>query len=313
MGVSSRGEWGENQAWPDRAIGELAARQATIVTHAQLRALGVRPRTIAAAVARGRLHRVHYGVFSLVPAAARPARSAEWAGALACGPTAVLAGHSAARLHGLRTAAISEVELIVVRSERGRGRPGLRVHRTMALDRAELVRVGGLPVTSIARTVVDLAPHLHDRALEHLVDQAIARTGRTKLLETLDRHVARRGTRRLRRLLHPARPSSETWSRAEERLLGLIRRAGLPAPEVNVALGRYVPDLLWREQRVIVEFDSYAHHSGPGSFDRDRTRHNELTAQGYHVIHVTWLQLTERPERVLVWIAVALHRSPAGV
>lgn len=309
MGPSSDREWDGNQAWPDRAIAELAARQATIVTHAQLRMLGVQPRTITAAVARGRVHRVHHGVFSLVADRARPAHAPEWAALLACGPHAVVSGHSAARLHDLRTATIAEVELTVVGADRGRRRPGLRVHRAGSIDRTELVRVDGLRVTSIARTVIDLAPDLSDRALEHLVDQALGRTSRTKLLEALDRHRTRGGTRRLRELMDPARPSSETWSHAEERLLGLIRRSGLPAPEVNVALGPYIPDLHWRGQRVIVEFDSYAHHSGPGSFEDDRARHNDFTAQGYQVIHVTWRQLTGRPEQVLVWIAVALHRS----
>ena len=75
--------WSGNQAWPDRAIAAIAARQRTIVSHAQLRELGIRPSTIAAALARGRLHPVHQGIHSLVPASARPLLAAEHAALLA--------------------------------------------------------------------------------------------------------------------------------------------------------------------------------------------------------------------------------------
>ena len=111
------------------------------------------------------------------------------------------------------------------------------------------------------------------------------------------------------RLLEEDHKSSLTWSHAEENLLQLIRRAGLPPPEVNVPLGDYVPDLLWREERVIVEFDSYAHHSGPAAFHDGNARHNDLTAlSGYELLHVT---ARHRPEQVLVWIASALARATA--
>ncbi len=294
-------------AWPDRAIADLAGRQGTMITRAQLLDLQVARTTVHRAVARGRLHRVHQGVYSLVAAPARPPLAPEWAAHLACGPSAAVSGLSAARVHGLRLPRPPRTELTVVGSSRGRRRAELLVHHAETLHPAELVRIRGLPVTSITRVAIDVESRLSDRALEHLVDQVLRRAGRAALSAVIERHRGRPGIARLRELLDPARPSAETWSIAEERLLALLRRAGLPAPEVNVALGGYVPDLLWRDQRVIVEFDSVAHHSGPGSFHHDRVRHNELVAQGYQVLHVTWRQLTETPEQVLVWIAVALN------
>ena len=306
MSPQSPDERDRIHAWPDRAIADLAATQLTIITHGQLLELGVRPRTIEAAVARGRLHRIHVGVYSLLPQRGWPARAAEQAALLACGKTAVLSHHAAARLHGLRVVAPDEIHVTVVGDRR---RPGLRVHRTGGLHADDVTRVGRLLVTSIARTVVDLSPYLSDRALEHLLDQALKLTSRTRLEDALSRLAGRPGTGRMRGLLDPERPSSDTWSVAEERLLRLLRRAGVPAPEVNVALGRYVPDLLWRDQRVIVEFDSRAHHSGTASRLRDDRRHNELTSWGYQVIHVGWRDLVEHPEQVLVWIAVALARA----
>jgi very-short-patch-repair endonuclease len=157
--------------------------------------------------------------------------------------------------------------------------------------------------------VFALSSVLELRPLEHLVDEAIRRAGRGRLQAMLSRHPGRPGSARLRRLMDPARPSSETWSAAEERLLRLIRRSGLPAPEHNVPIGRYVPDLLWREQRVIVEYDSREYHSGDLARRRDSERHNEFTAAGYRVLHVTWEQLSGAPERLLVLIATTLARA----
>lgn len=298
-------------AWPDHAVGELAARQRTIFTRSQLLALGIPPRTIGAALTRSRIHRVHRGVYSLVPRAARPAFAAEQAALLACGPTAVLSHHSAARLHGLRAPEPAEIDITISGGDRGRSHVGVRIHRTQCLERPDHVRAGGLALTSVARTVVDLAPILNDRALELLIDEALKRTSRTKLADALLRHRGRPGTPRLAALLDPDRPSSDTWSQREERLLRLVRQAGLPPPEANVPLDRtgLIPDLLWREQRVIVEYDSYEHHAGPAAFHHDRDRHNHFTSLGYQVIHVTGRQLDERPMQVLVWIAVALSRA----
>ncbi|HET9123810.1 MAG TPA: type IV toxin-antitoxin system AbiEi family antitoxin domain-containing protein [Solirubrobacteraceae bacterium] len=296
--------------WPHREIAALAERQATMITRAQLVARGVASGSIGSALELGRLYRVHQGVYSIVPAGARPRLAAEQAALLACGATAVLSHRSAAWLHGLIDRQPSPVELTVV-GDRARRRPGLVVHRARAMDSADLTRIGSLPATSVARTVLDLSPALADVALEPMIDRALRGTSRSAFLSTLGRAEGRPGAARVRALLDPARPSARTRSRAERRLLDLIRAGGLPAPECDVPLGDHgrIPDLLWREQKVIVEFDSWEYHSGPASFHDDRARHNELTAQGYQIIHVTWRVLRDRPEQVLVWIAAALARS----
>jgi very-short-patch-repair endonuclease len=298
--------------WPDARVAAIAVRQQTMVTRAQLRELGASPGAIERALRRGRLHRVHHGVFSLVAAGARPPLAAEHGALLACGPNAVLSHETAARLHGLPTAGSgtpAEIHLTLVGGDRGRRRPGLRVHRTESLHPSEHHRLHALPVTSVARTALDLAAGLGGPALERLVERALSQTSATKLSELLQRHPGRPGSSAIRQLLDPARPSAEVWSRAEARLLDLIRTTDLPVPEANVLLGRFRPDLLWRPQRVIVEFDSYAHHSSQRAFRADRERHNSLAADGWQIIHITWEQLTERPHQVLVWIAAALARA----
>ena len=292
--------------WPDRAIAAIAGRQRCVINRAQLLALGISPSAIKRAVARGRLHRIHRGVYALVPVSALPPLAREQAALLACGDGAVLSHLTAARLHGIAPASDGPVHLTVAGTRRRSRLTGVRVHRTVALHPADRHRIARLPVTASARTLIDVAPGLPDRALQRATDQTLKRTSRARLAEALARHPGRPGTPRLRALLAGESPSTDTWSHAEERLLRLIRRSGLPSPETNVALGGYVPDLLWRDQRVIVEFDSVAHHAQPGAFHHDRHRHNELTTAGYRVLHVTWPQLTGRPEQVLVWIATAL-------
>jgi predicted transcriptional regulator of viral defense system len=322
--------------WPDHQVGELAGRQRTLITRHQLLALGVSSSAIARAVARGRLHRVHNGVYSLVGLRARPPWAAEQAALLAYGraastpasastPTstststsAVLSHHSAARLHGLGVPGppVAPPHVTLIGSHRKPSHRGVVVYRTATLPRQEHHRLNGLPVTSVARTTLDLMsdPGLTPRGREVLVDEALRKTSRGKLTEIIERHRGRPGAPALAVLLDPARPSSISWSKTEERLREMFHIAELPAPESNVRLpgrrrGRYFPDLLWRAEKVIVEYDSAEYHAGPGAFTSDRTRHNDLTADGYQVLHMT----ADQPlERVLVWVAQALARSRAG-
>jgi very-short-patch-repair endonuclease len=100
-----------------------------------------------------------------------------------------------------------------------------------------------------------------------------------------------------------------TRSEAEERMLALIRRAELPIPELNVRIGRYEVDFLWREQKLVVEVDGFRFHSSRSAFERDRLRDAELAAQGFHVLRVTWRQIVDTPEALVARIAMALARA----
>lgn len=296
--------------WPDAAVAEAAARQRTLVTRGQLLVLGIRPRTVDRAVSRGRLFRVHAGVYSLVPANVRPPWAAELAAVLAYGDRTVLSHETAARLHGIEVSDLpGAIHVTLIGRQNKRSHTAVTLHRTATMHPQEHFRLQGLPVTSVARTVIDLAPSQTPRGRELLIDAALRKTSRTKLQEALARHPRRPGTPALRGLLDPLRPSSLSWSQQEERLRRLLMKAGLPGPESNVELyAGYFPDLLWREQRVIVEYQSDQWHSGRGAHAYDTTRQNRLTADGYTVIPVTYEQLSERPEEVLVWIAQALAR-----
>lgn len=175
------------------------------------------------------------------------------------------------------------------------------LHRTGAL---EVVHRHGIPVTTPARTLLDLARTAPQRELEGAVEQAqLARfVTPTDLAAVLRPRCP--GAARLRRALE-AEPAF-TRSEAEQRLLALVQRADIPGPRTNVHVGRYEVDALWEERRFVVEVDGFAFHSSRAAFERDRLRDAELQAAGYRVMRVTWRQLTERPEALTARLAVAL-------
>ena len=233
----------------------------------------------------------------------------EMAAVLACGQGAVLSHRSAAAVWRLLPypAQSAPVQITVPGKARAQ-RPGIRIHRVTCLEPDEVTTRERIPTTTPARTVLDLAADTTERELEQALAHAEARhlTSRRKLLLLLARYPGRRGVRALRRLLErDARPAL-TRSEAEERFLALIRKSGLPHPDVNVNLGRYEVDFLWREHRLVVEIDGYAHHSDRESFEADRARDAWLAAQGLTVIRVTWRQLVDEPEVVLARVAEAL-------
>ena len=171
----------------------------------------------------------------------------------------------------------------------------------MAEDVAEL---RGLRVTSVARTLVDLASVLRHDALERAVHEA-------QVLRLLDARAVRsamaltphrRGVGTLRRIL--AEPSAgRTRGALEERFLSLCRRAGFPLPRMNrhVDAGERLVevDALWPRERVIVELDGAATHATARGFEHDRRRDAALTARGYVVVRPTWRRLAAEPGPVL--------------
>jgi very-short-patch-repair endonuclease len=282
----------------DRAVAALAACQHGVVTSAQLAAAGLGSRAIAHRVAQGRLIRLHRGVYQVGPVAAP--RGPEMAAVLACGEGALLSHHTAADLWGIMPHA-GDVH-VTVAGEARRRRPGLQIHRSASLNAAVH---HGLPLTTPARTLRDLAPHLPQHELDRAVEQAqILKLATLDELETAV--IGRsRGSRALRRALHDE--PTLTRSDAERRLLDLVRAARLPRPETNaVVLGCEV-DVLWRAKRLVVEVDGFAYHSSRAAFERDRRRDAALQAAGYRVVRLTWRQITLEPHAVVAALATLLQ------
>ena len=294
--------------WPEREIGAIAARQRALITRAQLTALGVTRAAIDHAIARGRLHRRHHAVYSLVPFAALPPLANELSAVLACGDTALLSHHSAAATWGFRPSFNGLVHVTAIGSDAGRERPGIRAHRVTALDPRDIRRYQNIPITSPARALLEIAPDLTDRQLERALDEALIKRLITHaaIAAIANAYQRYRGVARLRALADPGRPTTETRSDGEEALLALIRRANLPLPELNAKVGNYTADFLWRHEKVIVELDGYDYHRGRAAFERDHQRDAEHQRMDHLVIRITGRQLAHQHEAILVRIATAL-------
>jgi predicted transcriptional regulator of viral defense system len=285
------------------ALVELARGQHGVVSLPQLKPLGIAARVAQKRAAKGQLHRIHRGVYSLVPLPLLSIRGRLLAAVLACGPGAALSHRSAAALRDLRRSDQAVIE-VTVPHRRAQSHRGVRVHRSTTLTAADVTTVDGIPVTTVARTIADLADVLPERALERALEQAASLgvlDGRA-LNDQISRHP--RGAC-LRRLTSRGPIKAPTESELEELFLAVCRRAGLPGPERQryIDPGDGAPmiraDFAWPAQRLIVETDGARHHGSARAFHRDRRRDQRLIAAGWRVIRVTWRQLIERPWEVI--------------
>jgi very-short-patch-repair endonuclease len=295
----------EIRAAVDRRAIELARRQHGVVTGAQLQAIGLSHDAIRRRVARGHLRRVHRGVYVVGPLEAP--LTAATAALLACGEGAVLSGRTAAGLWGLLARADGPIEVL---ARRAATRPGLEVRSTSSLDARDTTRRQGLPVTTPARTLLDVATRLTAAQLDRAIEQAQVLHGVTEraLAELLVRHRGHRGASRLRATLPRQREPDLTRSEAERRLLEIVRTAGLPAPAANVRVEGIEVDALWRSQRLVVEVDGYAFHRTRQAFERDRRRDARLQAAGYRVLRLTWRRIVDEPLAVVAQLAALLRQ-----
>jgi very-short-patch-repair endonuclease/predicted transcriptional regulator of viral defense system len=311
----------------ERAILQVAARQHGVVTRSQLVDAGLSLSSIDRRLAAGRLTGLHRGVYRVGPPVAP--RTREMAAVLACGGATVLArGHAAAEVRGVAAALShgSATELLrLFPDRRGRGpmevsvagscrrHAGIHVHRVRALPADEVTWVEGIPVTTPARTILDMAPSLATRELERVVAEAIALRGTTpdgllRLARSL-RHARRPGVHRVRALLGADSDPARTRSVAEERFLELVRKTDVPDPETDFRIGRYTVDFVWPNQRVVVEIDGFTYHSSPASLEADHRRDSDLDAAGFHVLRFTWRKIQKEPMKVVGRVCRAIGRA----
>jgi len=290
---------------PDRLILALARGQHGAVAAHQLADVGVSRKVLRHRVSTGWLVRLHRGVYLVGPL--RTDLTEAMAAVLALGRGALLSHHPAGLVWRLRPPSERPMEVTVVGRD-AKGPAEIRVHRVDHLDSGDRTTRDGIPVTSPARTLLDLATQLTRRDLSRATDEArVLRLATDRSLkEQFRRYPHHRGTTALRNAI--GTEPKRTRSAAERTLLELIRAARLPEPETNVRVGPHEVDFLWREQRLIVEVDGYAFHSSRRSFERDRRRDAKLAVQGLRVVRVTWRQMTDERDALVATLALATAR-----
>ena len=231
---------------------------------------------------------------------------------LACGPGAVLSHRAALALWDLRMSESGLIDVTVPGRSRQRGRAGIRVHKSEVLTENDRAEVDGIPVTSLAWTVVDYAA-ITDRRQVRLVLEALERRriyiGR-ELDELLQRTPNRKGVKTLRAAIGDIKgPAPWLQSKLEETFRELIRGSDLPDYEANVLVEGELVDALWREQRVIVELDGFAFHKSRAQFEADRARDAKLQVAGYRVLRITQQRLQNEPEAVLAELRALLSAA----
>lgn len=237
-----------------------------------------------------------------------PPLAREYAAMRLGGEKAVLSHWTAGRLWRL-VQAPGQVHLILPAQRRDTDT--IIFHRGRLLRRELRTLHEDLRVTSPARTIADLAPHLPDEDLERIVADAIRRelTSEKELARYATR---RRGAARLRAVLQLEGGPQWTRSKAEAEFLKLVREAGLPAPKLNKRRGGKGWDAVWDEHEVIAEIDGWKWHGVDAvAFEADRRRNNERIAAGWLPLRFTWKRMRDDRLAVAAELAVALSRARA--
>jgi hypothetical protein len=280
----------------DLVIAALADKQHGVVTRAQLLKAGLTGQDVDRRVRARRLRRLHRGVYAVGHRALR-AEGRWMAATLAVG--GVMSHASAADAWDLRLSNAAVID-VTVRGDGGRERrAGLRVHRSGTLTAAEITKHKGIPITTPARTISDLARRLRPRELERIVDLADQRG----LIDFDELRQANSAS--LKEVLASYDPAP-TRSELEERFLALCDDYGIARPEINVHIEGIEVDFVWRAAGLIVEVDGYVYHRSPAAFERDRERDVRLAARGWRVLRFTWRQVTRQSG----WVAGAIGGMP---
>lgn len=263
-------------ATADAVIAEIARRQHGVVTVAQLSGAGVSPSGLRRRVVAGRLHPVYRGVYAVGHRGL--SNEGRWlAAVVACGEGAVLSHRSAAELWRVLPVSAGPVHVTVPGTGGRARRRGLLLHRAPSLIPTEGTHRNGVAVTTPARTLSDLR-----------------RTERAAVYRRAARQAAFLGLE-----LGDEGEASHERSELERRMLWVCRRYHLPLPEVNVPIGPFTVDFLWRDQRLVVETDGWEGHRGRQAFEDDRARDAYLRLHGYEVLRFTWRQLWKDPKSVV--------------
>jgi hypothetical protein len=266
-------------------LAELARRQWGVVTRAQLEELGMRDKGVANWVRSGRLRRLYRGVYAVGHDRLR--LEGRWMAAVfACGPGAVLSHRDAAALWELRQSQSSFIDVTVPSRNGRRQQARIRLHRSGRLRPEEVTVRDGIPVTTVARTLLDLADVLERQALKRVITEA--EYTRQLDMTAIDAVVHDNPGRSGAKLLDAAvGRRHRTRSALELRFLGLLERNGVEEPESGVWIEGYETDFLWPRAGLVVELDGVAAHTTRATFNADRLRDRRLWEAGFRTMRLT--------------------------
>lgn len=288
----------------EQELARLAGAAHGVVTRSQLLAAGLTSEQIASRLRRGVLLREHRGVYRVGHRAPSP-EARYLAAVLACGPGAMLCGAPAGRLWGVVKGDWPAPEVVAPTERRV---AGVVTRRSRRAARAGTT-LRGIPVTTVAQTLVDLAARLTEDELALACHEAGVRYGTTprQVERLLTRRSRRPGAAKLRSVLHGDTPVS--LSGLERRFLALLREAGLPRPQTNRPAGTKRVDCRWPEHRLTVELDSYRYHRSRHAWEQDRRREREAYARGDDLRRYTHGDVFKRTGLVLAELRGLLPRS----
>ena len=296
--------WNSDATGPGPQLASVAGEQWGVLTWRQLMAARVAKSTVRHRVRGGRLHRVHRGVYALIrPDALAP--EGRWlAAVLACGAGAALSHTSGGALWTvLDDRGLPEVTVPI---NGARSVEGIILHRSRNLADHVTTR-RGIPVTTLERTIADLADVVPPPVLRRAAQQAEFLRARIGPAGDPWRHAnGRRGAPALRELPLLRARTGMTRSELEHRMLALCRRAGLPAPESNRRIAGVRVDFVWQRERLVVETDGRQAHLTAAAFEEDRRRDVELVIAGWRVARFTWAAIRYEPDRVAERLAQLL-------
>jgi hypothetical protein len=295
LGAYSSGEGGEFRGLVDFCtemgtqidlprIVRVARRQWGVITRGQLTALGLGANGIAQWVRAGRLIRLHRGVYAVGHDRLR--REGRWlAAVMACGPGAALSHRDAAALWELRQSNSALID-VTVPSQNGRRRPGIRIHRSGRLRPEDVTVRHGIPVTTVARTLLDLADVLERQALKRVITEAeyTNQFALTAINAAVSANPGRRGAKLMAAV---GAAGDRTRSKLEDRFMAFLERHGVEPPQTGVWIEGYELDFIWPRAGLIVELDGLAAHMTRSTFNADRLRDRRLWRAGLRTMRLT--------------------------
>lgn len=295
----------------ERELEALATRQHGVISHEQLMELGVDEQSIERRLRDRRLSAVHRNVYSV--GHRRPGlRAPWWAALLAYGSGAMLSHQSAAVLWGIRRKQRGPIHITAPCGRQGlRRRKGIWIHRCKFEKEDETTR-DGFPVTTVARTLFDLAEVAPYEALKGAAEEAdrLKRLRLRDLEKVCERGYGRRALRPIRRLIEELHAPDEGRSPLEIRFAAFVREYDLPFPVQNADVLGHEVDALWPAAKLVVELDSWEHHGHRSAFERDRIRDPKLLIAGYRTVRVTHRRLDREPDQLAQEIRELLATPP---